>query len=138
MRYRIGSAVMCCRLSHTLKNSRAWATLQDRVDALSLGDAALGVDIMRLLVDTNRTTLAAMKSAQRKTAWDELRCAVHCLNGSLRMLGASCAARDTERLEQAAKAKDVVSIDALMPVVGELIDELNEALECLLERLPVC
>ena len=128
---------MCVRPFHPLARSHAWATLPDRIDALSLGDPALAVDIMRLFVETNRSTLATMTCAQRNNAWDELRCAVHRLNGSLRMLGASHAARCTEQLEQAANTRDFVAIDALMPIVSTLVDELNEALERLLERLPV-
>jgi HPt (histidine-containing phosphotransfer) domain-containing protein len=128
---------MCVRPFHPLAHSRAWATLQDRIDALSLGDPALAVDIMRLFVETNRSTLATMTGAHGKNAWDELRCAVHRLNGSLRMLGGSHAVRCTEQLEQAANARDVGSIDALMPVVSTLVEELNEALERLLENLAV-
>jgi HPt (histidine-containing phosphotransfer) domain-containing protein len=118
-----------------LKDSAASLLLQDRIDALALGDPVVAVDIMRIFIDTNRATLVALKMAERMQAWPDLARAAHRLSGSLSMLETHRAVEFMRQLEKAALYHDVIKISVLMPAIEENIGELNKALESLLERV---
>ena len=60
--------------------------LQERINALALGDHAVARDVTSALIETNHATLLYMSAARHSEAWNELGHAAHRLAGSLRML----------------------------------------------------
>lgn len=107
--------------------------LQERIDALALGDHAVAQDVTSALIDTNRTTLLYMLAAHERQAWDDLGRAAHRLAGSLRMLQCKRETALALRLERAAFEHDVLGTAPLMPFVIESIAALNEDLVALLD-----
>lgn len=107
--------------------------LEQRIDALALGDRAVARDVTSALIDTNRATLLCMLAAFESAAWDDLGRATHRLAGSLRMLQCRREAALALRLERAALDHDLLSVAPLMPFVVESVATLNEKLAALLD-----
>jgi len=107
--------------------------LQERIDALALGDRTVARDVTSALIDTNRATLLYMLAAYEAKAWEALGHAAHRLAGSLRMLQCSREIALALRLERAALEQDVLSVEPLMPFVIESIAALNDELDALLD-----
>jgi HPt (histidine-containing phosphotransfer) domain-containing protein len=108
--------------------------LDERIDALALGDRAVARDVMCALIDTNRATLLYMMVARHDEAWDDLARAAHRLAGSLRMLSCTQEISLAQRLERAALERDALSVVALLPFVAQAVDHLNRQLDGLLDR----
>jgi HPt (histidine-containing phosphotransfer) domain-containing protein len=109
------------------------APLQDRIDALALGDRTVARDVTSALIDTNRATLLYMLTAYEGRAWEALGRAAHRLAGSLRMLQCSREIALALRLERAALEHDVLSVEPLLPFVIESVAALNDELDALLD-----
>ena len=106
--------------------------LQQRIDALALGDRTVARDVTSALIETNRATLLYMSAARRSESWNELGHAAHRLAGSLRMLQCRWETALALRLERAALEHDALTAVALLPGVTEAITALNEKLDALL------
>ena len=106
--------------------------LQQRIDALALGDRTVARDVTSALIETNRATLLYMSAARHSESWNELAHAAHRLAGSLRMLQCRWETALALRLERAALEHDALTAVALLPGVTEAITALNEKLDALL------
>ena len=106
--------------------------LQERIDALALGDRTVARDVTSALIETNHATLLYMSAARQSEAWNELGHAAHRLAGSLRMLQCRWETALALRLERAALEHDALTAVALLPGVTEAITALNEKLDALL------
>ncbi|CAN7738759.1 Hpt domain-containing protein [Paraburkholderia sp. SIMBA_054] len=106
--------------------------LQERINALALGDRTVARDVTSALIKTNHATLLYMSAARHSEAWNELGHAAHRLAGSLRMLQCRGETAMALRLERAALEHDALTAVALLPGVTEAIIALNEKLDALL------
>jgi HPt (histidine-containing phosphotransfer) domain-containing protein len=106
--------------------------LQERINALALGDRTVARDVTSALIKTNHATLLYMSAARHREAWSELGHAAHRLAGSLRMLQCRGETAMALRLERAALEHDALTAVALLPGVTEAIIALNEKLDALL------
>jgi HPt (histidine-containing phosphotransfer) domain-containing protein len=106
--------------------------LQERINALALGDRTVARDVTSALIKTNHATLLYMSAARHSEAWSELGHAAHRLAGSLRMLQCRRETALALRLERAALEHDALTAVALLPGVTEAITALNEQLDALL------
>ncbi|GJH06260.1 Hpt domain-containing protein [Paraburkholderia terrae] len=106
--------------------------LQERIDALALGDRTVARDVTSALIETNHATLLYMSAARDQEAWNELGHAAHRLAGSLRMLQCEREIALALRLERAALEQDALTAAALLPGLTEAITALNEQLDTLL------
>jgi HPt (histidine-containing phosphotransfer) domain-containing protein len=106
--------------------------LQERIDALALGDRTVARDVTSALIETNHATLLYMSAARNSEAWNELGHAAHHLAGSLRMLQCEREIALALRLERAALGQDALTAAALLPGLTEAITALNEQLDALL------
>lgn len=106
--------------------------LQERINALALGDRTVARDVTSALIKTNHATLLYMSAARHREAWSELGHAAHRLAGSLRMLQCRGETALALRLERAALEHDALTAVALLPGVTEAITALNEKLDALL------
>jgi HPt (histidine-containing phosphotransfer) domain-containing protein len=106
--------------------------LQERINALALGDRTVARDVTSALIKTNHATLLYMSAARHSEAWSELGHAAHRLAGSLRMLQCRRETALALRLERAALEHDALTAVALLPGVTEAITALNEKLDALL------
>ena len=107
-------------------------TLEDRIDALALGDPAVAHDVTSALIDTNHATLLYMIAARENGDWNDLARAAHRLAGSLSMLQCAREIALATRLERAALEHDAHETAALLPAVASAIARLEEKLNALL------
>ncbi|ALL67949.1 histidine kinase [Paraburkholderia caribensis MBA4] len=106
--------------------------LQQRIDALALGDRTVARDVTSALIETNHATLLYMSAAHHREAWNELGHAAHRLAGSLRMLQCTRETALALQLERAALEHDALTAVALLSGVTQAITALNEQLDALL------
>ncbi|HEY3598012.1 MAG TPA: Hpt domain-containing protein, partial [Paraburkholderia sp.] len=99
-----------------------------RVEALACGDEAIAAEFMRILIDTNRATLAAMDGSARRAAWGEFGNVAHRLSGSLRLFNCDDVIALTSRMEQAARKRDSAKVHAILPVFTAVVESLNAVL----------
>jgi HPt (histidine-containing phosphotransfer) domain-containing protein len=119
---------MCAASGHALEAK----TLEDRIDALALGDPTVAHNVTSALIDTNCATLHYMIAARENGEWDELARAAHRLAGSLSMLQCTREIELASRLERAALAHDARAVAALLPAVAKAVACLDEKLSALL------
>jgi HPt (histidine-containing phosphotransfer) domain-containing protein len=108
--------------------------LDTKLDELSLGDSAVAQRYIRLLVDTNETTLVVLRDAVRASSWNRIASAAHRLAGSMRLLDCNGMVDLLIRLEAAARVQDAALVGALFPVVVRSLDYLDSALDALAAR----
>jgi HPt (histidine-containing phosphotransfer) domain-containing protein len=81
-------------------------TLAAKVHELAAGDTAVAREFIRILIDTNHTTLVTLRESLRTGAWREATSAAHRINGSARLIGFEALVERTLQLEAAAAAQD--------------------------------
>ncbi|MBP0594867.1 Hpt domain-containing protein [Paraburkholderia sp. LEh10] len=119
-------------MCNVFNHATSTGALQQRIDALAIGDRAVARDVTRALIETNRATLQYMWAARHAGLWGDLGRAAHRLAGSLRMLRCNREIALTLRLERAALERDARRVDGLLPIVTQAVDQLNEQLDHLL------
>lgn len=105
----------------------------EKLDELTCGDATIARHFIRLLIDTNRTTLAALRTEFGASSWDAVASAAHCIAGSMRMLACTGMIALLVRLEAAARERDAVLARTLLAIVADSIEYLEAQLEELLD-----
>jgi HPt (histidine-containing phosphotransfer) domain-containing protein len=108
-------------------------SLGPKLDELTCGDATVAQHFLRLLVDTNRMTLATLRDAFGASSWAAVASAAHRIAGSMRMLDCAGAIALLVRLEAAAREEDAAFARAILPVVADSLEDLDESLEQLLD-----
>lgn len=107
-----------------------------KLHELSCGDTAVAQHFIRLLVDTNRTTLAALRDAFGASSWDGVASAAHRIAGSMRLLDCAGMIALLIRLEEAARTRNAALARAILAMVAESLDYLDTSLEKLLDAAP--
>jgi HPt (histidine-containing phosphotransfer) domain-containing protein len=107
-------------------------TLRETIDELACGDEAIAQHFIRLLIDTNSSTLATLRDAFSTLSWDEIGSAAHRLAGSARMLDCGGMIAVLSRLEAVARERELALARALLQVVADTIDSLDVSLRELL------
>jgi HPt (histidine-containing phosphotransfer) domain-containing protein len=107
--------------------------LNTKIHELSCGDAAIAQHFIRLLIDTNQMTLAALHDAVGASSWEGVASAAHRIAGSMRMLDCVDMVAFLMRLEATAHERDAVLARAILAVVANSLEHLNTSLEGLLD-----
>jgi HPt (histidine-containing phosphotransfer) domain-containing protein len=110
--------------------------LRARIRELACDDDAVASRFIRLLIDTNRSTLAELWEAFRARSWDALTSGAHRLAGSARMLDCGGLFALLSRLEEAANAQQQRLSHSILQVIGNTIDDLEVSLHQLLATAP--
>jgi HPt (histidine-containing phosphotransfer) domain-containing protein len=93
---------------------------------LAGGDRIVARHLLEMIVDTNQSTLAWLQQSIDAASWESVASAAHRIVGSARLLG------DTElialftRLEEVARKRERVAVDALLPLVIGAVAKLDE------------
>lgn len=113
-----------------------WPMMRARLCELSGGDVAIAQRFVRLLIDTNASTIAALCDAVGASLWDAVRSAAHRLNGAMRVLDCWAMVALMSRLELAARQQEQSLVGTMLPVVVDSIECLDRWLLTLLETSP--
>lgn len=108
-------------------------SLHTRIGELACDDQAVARQLVRLLIDTNASTLAALRDAFSTRSWDAVGRGVHRMAGSARMLDCPGLLALLSRLEGAARAHQVELARPLLQVIVNTIDSLGASLQKLLD-----
>lgn len=103
-----------------------------KLNELACDDEAVALRLIRLLIDTNGMTLAALRNACAAVSWEEVAGAAHRLAGSARMLDCFGMIALLVRLEAAAHEREIALARAILQVVANTIDSLDVSLRELL------
>lgn len=106
--------------------------LGDAIHELACGDVDMEHHFMRLLIDTNRTTLAALCDAVRHSSWDQMCSAAHKLAGSMRMLDCTNSLAVLVQFETMARQHQRDHVLTVLPVIIDSVGNLESALHSLL------
>lgn len=99
--------------------------LARKVHELAAGDVAVAREFIRILTDTNRTTLATLREALHAGSWSEAASAAHRINGSARLIGFRRLVGQTAQMESAAAAGDATRAAALIASVEADVERLD-------------
>lgn len=108
-------------------------TLHAKIDELACRDEAIAQHFIRLLIDTNISTLAMLRDAFSTLSWDGIGSAAHRLAGSARMLDCAAMIAVLSRLEAVAHERELALARALLQVVADTVDSLDASLHELLD-----
>ncbi|MEZ0600653.1 Hpt domain-containing protein [Paraburkholderia sp. IW21] len=107
-------------------------TLTAKIHELACGDAAVEQHLIRLLIDTNRATLDALRDSFNASLWDNVSGEAHRLKGAMCLLDSSALITLLARLEAAAKTRKTALVRTVLSVVTDSLERLNAQLEDLL------
>lgn len=108
-------------------------SLRAKVLELACGDDATAVCLLRLIINTNRTTLAQLCDKVKAGSWEEVCSAAHRIVGSARMLDCFGLIALLMRLEDAAREREVALATALLPLVVDALESLDVSMQEALE-----
>ncbi|MDT8839812.1 Hpt domain-containing protein [Paraburkholderia fungorum] len=106
--------------------------LGNAIHELACGDVDMAHHFMRLLIDTNRTTLTALCDAVHRSSWDQMCSAAHKLAGSMRMLDCTNSLAVLAQFETMARRHQRDHVLAVLPAIIDLVGNLESALYSLL------
>lgn len=107
-------------------------SLYARIREAVCDDDTVARRVIRLLIDTNRSTLAELRDAVSTTSWDAVGRNAHRLAGSARMLDCLGLLAFLSRLEDAARARQQALAQSVLQVVANTVDNLDALLQRLL------
>jgi HPt (histidine-containing phosphotransfer) domain-containing protein len=107
--------------------------LSTKVHELVCEDATVAQHFIRLLIDTNQSTLDALRDAFGAASWESVASAAHRIAGSMRMLDCADMVALLVRLEAAAHERDAVLARAILLIVANSLESLDTSLEKLLD-----
>lgn len=96
---------------------------------LAGGDLAVARRLLKIIVETNRSTLALLQDSVAAEAWDIAASAAHRLTGSARMLECDDLVALVNELEAAAHARQRVLSVTLLPHVASAVAEFDLAVK---------
>lgn len=108
-------------------------TLTAKIQELTCGDAAVEQHLIRLLIDTNRATLDALRVSFNASLWDKVGGEAHRLKGAMCLLDSTVLITLLARLEAAAKTRKTALVRAVLSSVTDSLERLNAQLEDLLD-----
>ena len=108
-------------------------SLHARIAELACDDETVARHFIRLLIDTNDSTLAALHDAFSSRSWDAVGHGAHRMAGSARMLDCRGLLALLSRLEDAARTNQVELARPILQVIAHTIDSLNVSLQKLLD-----
>ncbi|CAG4898612.1 Hpt domain-containing protein [Paraburkholderia gardini] len=99
--------------------------LARKVHELAAGDVAVARELVRILTDTNCTTLATLREALHTGSWSEAASAAHRINGSARLIGFRKLVEQTSQMEFAAAAGDAARAAVLFASVEHDVERMD-------------
>ncbi|HZZ11221.1 MAG TPA: Hpt domain-containing protein [Paraburkholderia sp.] len=100
-----------------------------KVLELACGDVPTAAHLLDLILDTNRSTVAAMRHAFGLAQWDALASAAHRVAGSARMLDCHGLTALLMRLEAAARDRQTALAGAVLAIVVVSLERLDASLQ---------
>lgn len=92
-------------------------------------DHVTAARLLKLIVDTNQSTLALLRDSFARTSWDVLGSAAHRLAGSARMLECHELLALLEQLEAVARKQELALVTALLPCVVDALESLDASIQ---------
>ncbi|CAE6695315.1 hypothetical protein R20943_00267 [Paraburkholderia aspalathi] len=108
-------------------------SLRAKVLELACGDEGTAVRLLRMIIDTNRTTLVLLRDKLKASSWGEVSSAAHRIAGSARMLDCFGLIALLTRLEAAAREREAALATALLPLVVDALESLDVSMHEALE-----
>jgi HPt (histidine-containing phosphotransfer) domain-containing protein len=108
-------------------------TLKTKIQELTCGDTAVEQHLVRLLIDTNRATLDALRVSFNASLWDKVSGEAHRLKGVICLLDSRVLITLIAQLEAAARTRKTALVRAVLSSVADSLECLNGQLEDLLD-----
>ncbi|MGF6244460.1 HPt (histidine-containing phosphotransfer) domain-containing protein [Paraburkholderia sp. GAS38] len=124
-------ALAACR--YVAISVRERESLHARIRELTCDDNAVARHFLRLLIDTNRSTLAELLEAFSTSSWGTVGSGAHRMAGSARMLDCMGLLALLSRLEEAACTHQAALARAILQVIANTLNSLDVSLQQLLD-----